>query len=107
MIHEKKYNEYVSYLLSNKLIKPEDDVTITRDILIDFISSSFNEANMKYSENKDISKSFKIFGLNPFCLDDGVLKKHLKPLDKNKSYDSLLKNQEPANCITIDPLMHR
>ena len=75
--------------------------------MIDFISSSFNEANVKYSENKDISKSFEICGLNPFCVDDGAFKRHLNSLDENKIYDSLLKKQEPVNCMTVNPLLSR
>ena len=96
----KKYNEYVTYLSSQDLIRAGDDVSISREILIDFITSSFNEANVKYNENKDISKSFERCGLNPFCNDDSKFREHLNSLDESMIYDSLINNQEPADCST-------
>ena len=84
------------------LIQPGDNVTISREVLIDFVTSSFQEFNLKYKDNRDISRAFEICGLNPFCNDDYVFRKHLNSLDENRLYESLSRNQEPVDCAAID-----
>ena len=97
----KKYNEYVSFLSSKGKLKPGDNVPISREVLIDFISTSFQEANSKYKENRDISRSFEICGLNPFCSHDDLFQMHLDSLDENRLYESISSNQEAVDCAKI------
>ena len=101
----KKYNEYVSYLASNGLLKTGDTVTVSREVLIDFVCSSFDEYNAKNKHNKEVSKGFEIYGLNPFCLDDSKFQRHLNSLDENRIYDALTRNQEAVVCAGVDVLI--
>ena len=103
----KKYNEYISYLSTKGLIQPGDNVTISREVLIDFICNSFEEANSRYKLNKDISRSFETCGLNPFCSDDYIFQNHLNSLDENRLYESISSNQEPVNCAAIDVFLQK
>ena len=98
----KKYNEYVSYLATKGILNPGDIVTVTREVLIDFICSSFDEANAKFQKNRDISKGFEMCGLNPYCYDDSKFKEHLESLDENIIYDALTRNQQAVDCGAID-----
>ena len=101
----KKYNEYVSYLSSKGSIKPGDNVPISREVLIDFICTAFDEANLKYKVNKEISRSFERCGLNPFCDDDSIFQRHLNSLDENRLYESISSNQAPIVCGEIDAMI--
>ena len=86
------------------MIKPGDNFPISREVLIDFISSSFEEANSKYKQNRYISRSFEVCGLNPFCNHDDLFQKNLDSLDENRLYDSITLNQEAVDCAKADVL---
>ena len=90
------------------MIKPGDNITISREVLIDFISYSFDEANSKYKVNKDLSRAFERCGLNPFCDDDGIFQKYLSSVDENRLYESFSSvNKNPSIALQLMALFKR
>ena len=72
--------------------KPGEKIVITRELLMKFIVSSFNEINNEQMHNRSIAESFNTCGVNPYSCNKNLksFTKHLDSLNKVKAYELLI-----------------
>ena len=72
--------------------KPGEKIVITRELLMKFIVSSFNEINNEQMHNRSIAESFNTCGVNPYSCNNDLksFKKHLDSLNEVKAYELLI-----------------
>ena len=70
-------------------IKAGDVVKISRELLVHFIETAFNEINEDNKKTRSIAASFQQCGLDPFVKDDSKFQEHLESLSEDGVYKAL------------------
>ena len=89
--------------------EPGEKLVISREVLMKFIVSSFNEINDEQMHDRSIAESFNKCGVNPYSRDNDLesFKRHLDSLNKVKGYKLLIqtnhyeKFKASLECIYI------